>query len=103
MLDDSRIPTFLSEMMAKRPAKMFNFTHRGQQQDRLFRADYDHVRSGNTCDDCDASKLVARPARATDSPMVHYGLIASGNQVMKHGGTRDHLAAYSVSRWRLPG
>jgi hypothetical protein len=36
MQDDSRIPTFLSEMMAKRPAKMFNFTHRGQQQDRLF-------------------------------------------------------------------
>jgi hypothetical protein len=42
MQDDSRIPTFLSEMMAKRPAKFFNFTHRGQQQDRLFRADYDH-------------------------------------------------------------
>jgi nucleoside phosphorylase len=92
MLDDSRVPTFLSEIMAKRPTKMSNFTHRGQQQDRLFQADYDHVGSGNTCDNCDASKLVTRPARATDNPIVHYGLIASGNQVVKHGGTRDHLA-----------
>jgi nucleoside phosphorylase len=92
MLDDSRIPTFLSEMMAKRSAKMSNFTHRGQEQDRLFQADYDHVGLGNTCGDCDTSKLVARPARATDNPMVHYGLIASGNQVIKHGCTRDRLA-----------
>jgi nucleoside phosphorylase len=92
ILDDSRIPTHLSEIVTKYPAKMSNFTHRGQQQDRLFQADYNHVGSENTCDDCDASKLVARVARATDNPIVHYGLIASGNQVMKHGGTRDHLA-----------
>jgi nucleoside phosphorylase len=89
MLGDSRIPILLSEMVAKRPAKMSNFTHRGQQQDRLFRADYDHVGPGNICD---TSKLVARPTRATDDPVVHYGLIASGNQVMEHGGTRDHVA-----------
>ncbi len=92
ILDDSQIPTHLSEIVTKYPAKMSNFTHRGQQQDRLFQADYNHVGSENTCDDCDASKLVARVARATDNPIVHYGLIASGNQVMKHGGTRDHLA-----------
>jgi nucleoside phosphorylase len=92
MVDDCRIPTYLSEMVAKRPAKMSNFTHRGQQQDRLFQAEYEHVGSGNTCDDCDPGKLVARSARATDDPIVHYGLIASGNQVMKHGRTRDRLA-----------
>jgi nucleoside phosphorylase len=92
MVDDSRIPILLSEMVAKRPAKMSNFTHRGQQQDRLFRADYDHVGPGDICDDCDTSKLVARPTRATDDPVVHYGLIASGNQVMEDGGTRDHVA-----------
>jgi len=90
--DGSRIPTYLSRVVAKRTTKMSNFTHRGQQQDRLFEAEYNHVGSGNTCDDCDTSRLVARPARTTDDPMVHYGLIASGNQVVKHGGTRDRLA-----------
>jgi len=90
MVDGSRIPTYLSEI--KRRTKMSSFTHRGQEQDRLFQAKYDHVGSGNTCGDCDLGKLVARSARAADEPVVHYGLIASGNQVMKHGTTRDRLA-----------
>ena len=90
MVNDSRILTYLSEI--KRRTKMSNFTHRGQQQDQLFQAEYDHVGSGNTCNCCDPGKLVARSARAMDEPVVHYGLIASGNQVMKHGGTRDRLA-----------
>jgi nucleoside phosphorylase len=92
MLDNSLIPNYLSQIVDKRPTKMFAFTHRGQQQDRLFQAEYDHVDSENTCDDCDSSKLVVRPTRDTNAPRVHYGLIASGNQVMKHGGTRDRLA-----------
>jgi nucleoside phosphorylase len=32
------------------------------------------------------------PPRATDAPMIHYGGIASGNQVIKYGQTRDRLA-----------
>ena len=92
MLDDSQIPVYLSQAMAKRPTKMSKFTHRGQQNDRLFPADYEHIGSGDTCDGCDPSRLVARPARTTDDPMVHYGLIASGNQVIKHGRTRDLIS-----------
>ncbi|KAF2175608.1 ankyrin [Zopfia rhizophila CBS 207.26] len=90
--DNSRFPIYLSQIMAKRTTKMFNFTHRGQQHDRLFRADYDHIKAGNACDDCDASNEVARPARATNDPVVHHGVIASSNQVIQHGGTRDRLA-----------
>jgi nucleoside phosphorylase len=33
-----------------------------------------------------------RPLRDTDIPVIHYGCIASGNQVMKCGKTRDELA-----------
>jgi nucleoside phosphorylase len=92
MMIDSRIPTYLSEMVAKYPRMSTNFTHRGHQQDRLFQARYDHAEIRDTCDHCDISKLVDRPARTTNSPMIHYGLIASGNQVMKHGVTRDQFA-----------
>ena len=35
--------------------------------------------------------VVARSARDRHDPVIHYGLIASGNQVIKHGGTRDKL------------
>ena len=38
----------------------------------------------------DASKLIIRPER-TDNPMVHYGLIASGNKLMKDALHRDAL------------
>lgn len=30
--------------------------------------------------------------RAENCPLIHYGLIVSANQVMKHAGTRDRLA-----------
>jgi nucleoside phosphorylase len=92
IVEASRIPAFLSEMLDKYPEMTTKFTHPGQQRDQLFQAEYDHTKPGNTCNDCDASRLVARAGRATDDPKVHYGLIASGNQVMKHGGTRDRFA-----------
>jgi nucleoside phosphorylase len=91
MMGICRIPIFLSDMATKYPA-MLQFTYRGQQHDRLFEADYDHASLRNTCDDCDKNRLIARESRVTENPKIHYGLIASGNQVMKHGGTRDQLA-----------
>ncbi|KAI9037125.1 uncharacterized protein KD926_000842 [Aspergillus affinis] len=37
-------------------------------------------------------QLVDRKARVTDEPVTHYGLIASGNQVIKDAKKRDFLA-----------
>ena len=34
---------------------------------------------------------MTRPVRDKHDPVIHYGLIASGNRVIKHGGTRDKL------------
>jgi hypothetical protein len=42
-----------------------------------------------TCVKCDRSRLVSnRPYRADDGPQIHYGNIASGDQVVKDGPTR---------------
>ncbi|KAF3922111.1 hypothetical protein ABW20_dc0110461 [Dactylellina cionopaga] len=69
----------------------------GQDADRLFRADYNHIssegRQGDTCKACDASKVVPRPERQYNYPYIHYGIIASGNQVMKDGMKRDRISA----------
>ncbi|KAL2853563.1 nucleoside phosphorylase domain-containing protein [Aspergillus pseudodeflectus] len=64
----------------------------GSRSDLLFEADYDHARDGESCDQCDPRRLVPREERSSQAPTVHYGLIASGNQVMKHGRTRDRVA-----------
>ncbi|KAF3169725.1 hypothetical protein TWF788_010400 [Orbilia oligospora] len=60
--------------------------------DRLFRASYEHPSMNSSCDECDPGMIVGRESRPHDQPYIHYGLIASGNQVMKHGITRDCLA-----------
>ncbi|KAL4813902.1 hypothetical protein BDW67DRAFT_192655 [Aspergillus spinulosporus] len=60
--------------------------------DQLFQSAYNHVGNRSDCLACDPSKLVDRPERATEEPQVHYGLIASGNQVMKDARTRDFIS-----------
>ena len=71
------------------------FTSPGLEQDRLFHSAYDHVESEDTCEKCDKQRLMCRAQRDSKEPKIHYGLIASGNQVMKDGQTRDRLAQES--------
>ncbi|KAK2012397.1 hypothetical protein LZ32DRAFT_691930 [Colletotrichum eremochloae] len=85
----SSIPLILSEMVRRNPT-MSAYTYRGTEQDRLYAATYDHV--GETCEHCDPTELVYRNARPDNNPRIHYGTVASANQVMKHGLTRDRLA-----------
>ncbi|KAN0087042.1 hypothetical protein V8E54_000730 [Elaphomyces granulatus] len=67
------------------------FSRPADDHDRLFNSAYNHPPSDDTCINCDQRELIHRHPRTSDEPQIHYGLIASGNQVMKHGGTRDRL------------
>lgn len=87
----SQIPSILSEMLVLYPM-MTEYIHPGPLQDRLFEGGYDHTQPADNCEHCDTSRLVNRPARGNTDPKIHYGVIASGNQVMKDGNTRDRLA-----------
>jgi nucleoside phosphorylase len=64
--------------------------------DRLFKPEVVHSPKG-CAESCasDASRLIPRHQRAEheDNPAVHYGLIASGNQLMKDAFIRDRLEA----------
>ncbi|KAK6527292.1 hypothetical protein TWF281_010479 [Arthrobotrys megalospora] len=63
--------------------------------DRLFKESYDHPSDNSSCAHCDPEMVVNRPCRPSNEPYIHYGLIASANQVMKHGATRDRLSRES--------
>ncbi|KGM92160.1 uncharacterized protein PADG_11698 [Paracoccidioides brasiliensis Pb18] len=92
-LRPSQIPTILSEIADSNPFLSHILEHPGENvADLLFESDYEHCEALNICHDCDSSRLVKRIPRDGQSPVIHYGLIASGNQVMKHGRTRDKLA-----------
>ncbi|KAL4879276.1 hypothetical protein BJY04DRAFT_220396 [Aspergillus karnatakaensis] len=94
MMGKSRVKEFLAEIPVKYPV-LSRFTYRGQENDRLYRAQYEHLDQSLPCDECKCSQdmIVQRPTRSSAGPKVFYGVIASGNQVMKHGLTRDQLAA----------
>jgi nucleoside phosphorylase len=99
LADGSQLPQFLSDMKMKLHHRASNFTYPGLE-DRLYQANYDHVAAANTCDACDEARTVPRAPRDTDEPIIHYGLIASGNQVVKNSLMRarlgEELGAYFV-------
>ncbi|KAL4929887.1 5'-methylthioadenosine/S-adenosylhomocysteine nucleosidase family protein [Aspergillus undulatus] len=66
------------------------------ETDRLYESEFIHINSETSCDVlCGNSTLIQRPKRADeeDNPGIHYGLIASGNRVIKDAIFRDKLAA----------
>ncbi|KAJ4264345.1 hypothetical protein NW762_005541 [Fusarium torreyae] len=83
----SRVASLLQDRISSYP--------RPTQQDRLFQASYQHPAGASTCDQCDMKKQSPRSLRSSDEPRVHYGVIASGNRVMKNAEARDNIA------WRL--
>jgi nucleoside phosphorylase len=71
----------ISQMIRKKPRMAKYYRHPGIEKDLLFKADYEHE-GDETCDDCDAESIVQRPDRNDLTPRIHYGNIASGNEMI---------------------
>jgi nucleoside phosphorylase len=81
--DGDKLSESLSIMLENKPRMKESFGYQGSEHDK----------GGETCDDCDINKVVVRlPAHKDSTPKIHYGNIASGNKVMKHGVSRDRIA-----------
>lgn len=87
-----KISEYLSEMIKCRP-KMHDakYVHQGVEHDRLFKATYQHPPDKATCAECLSTEEVRRPPRKVDDPVLHYGVIASGEAVLKDPIFREHL------------
>jgi len=81
----------VNSMLESNPAMQRKFRYRSPEDDQLFQAEYDHVDGGNDCKSCDEKHLIQRMPRTTNVPVIHYGLIGSASQVMRHGVTREKL------------
>ncbi|UKZ46067.1 hypothetical protein TrVGV298_000264 [Trichoderma virens] len=90
-MEDSQIPQFIASILQSNEKMREEFSHPGLEHDQLFREDYNHIEGQSSCDTCDKEFLLVRKPRADTHPVVHYGLIGSANQVMKHGITRERL------------
>ncbi|KAK5459620.1 hypothetical protein LTS15_003749 [Exophiala xenobiotica] len=93
MTEGDSLAEHLSQMVVNKPFMAQTFGHHGLEHDQLYQAAYEHI-GGETCEECDPGQVVERlPPRTRSAPKIYYGNIASGNEVMKHGLTRDRIAA----------
>ena len=86
-----RIAQSIEQMVTRVPNLRDHFLRPSPEKDRLYKADY--VRTDDMRTD-ENSQLVVRQPRTGkhQDPAIHYGLIASADQVMKDAHTRDKLA-----------
>ncbi|KAK6533050.1 hypothetical protein TWF281_007211 [Arthrobotrys megalospora] len=100
-LQGHQIEKTIESVLQKNKRLNRKYKRPGSNTDRLYRADVIHPPKGeeekgceHTCGD-DASKLILRPERDEDedNPAIHYGLIASANQLMKNAAVRNKLAS----------
>jgi WD40 repeat protein/nucleoside phosphorylase len=93
-----RLEKAVNKALEKKPRLRKKYLRPDQESDRLYRSHVVHPpESGSICAvDCgdDLTRLVLRNTRSEDedNPAIHYGLIASGNQLMKDAVIRDKLA-----------
>jgi hypothetical protein len=91
------VPKHISETYKKFPLYAAKAKHPGLDQDRLFRADYDHPDAQSpTCQHCEVAQLVDRDSRLNQDPAIHYGLIGSGNRVIKSSHVRHLLREQNI-------
>jgi nucleoside phosphorylase len=116
-MNGPKIPNYLQELKQKWPRLAAKYLKSDLRQDNLFRADYEHIseissadcsvasassdlgeeeydeddeeeEATTSCKFCDKTRTVKRKPR---DMRIHYGLIASGNQVIKDAAIRDKL------------
>lgn len=81
----------VEETMRRNP-HMVGYGHPGDYRDILFMSEYQHYPIKSNCDHCDRSRVVPRPPSRYYDPVIHYGVIASGDQLVRDSYLRGRLA-----------
>ncbi|KAL4900386.1 hypothetical protein BDW74DRAFT_188232 [Aspergillus multicolor] len=89
---DNAVSELVNEVLERNPDMNERFSPPEQSTDYLFQSTYHHAEKDFDCERCDKENLVIRQLRPMGTPYIHYGLIASGDQVMKDSETRDRLS-----------
>ncbi|RYO78683.1 hypothetical protein DL764_010100 [Monosporascus ibericus] len=93
-IDGAQLDDIINQALLKKPRLRQKYQRQDPDNDRLYRPDFVHSIDATSCTgycDCQPSNWVPRSTRDEykDNPTVHYGLIASANQLMKDAYIRD--------------
>ncbi|EXJ68419.1 uncharacterized protein A1O5_08211 [Cladophialophora psammophila CBS 110553] len=90
----SQISAILEDVVRRNPRRWKACIYPSMDKDELFVPSYAHQSSeSGLCEACDRGNLVDRPLRTETYPVIHYGLIASGSQVIRDAIMRERLSA----------
>lgn len=91
-LEGSRILQALTRVIKRRPNLVKSgYVSPGPERDILYCSRCEDSSDGHGCMQCQ-NGVIQRPPRGDQSPVVHYGIIASGNQLIRSAAERDRLA-----------
>jgi nucleoside phosphorylase len=95
--DGHQIHATVDATISCKPRLKREFSRPAEEDDRLYRAEFLHQLGEGSCETLcgsDAVNMVSRPTRGEeeDNPTIHYGLIASANQLMKDANVRDTIS-----------
>ncbi|KAL6820195.1 hypothetical protein J3E69DRAFT_341379 [Trichoderma sp. SZMC 28015] len=91
LTDDPKYPIYIEKAISRNQRTRKSFARPGASTDRLFKVDHEHPETAQTCEGCLKDWEEDRNPRGEIDPQIHYGIIASGNMVIKHGETRERL------------
>jgi nucleoside phosphorylase len=96
-IEGHRFEETISSILEKKPRLRREYKRPDSSSDKLYRSGVIHLNDKASCEEaCGGSllKLELRLERTEDedNPTIHYGLIASANQLMKDALVRDRLA-----------
>ncbi|KAJ5889949.1 hypothetical protein N7504_010759, partial [Penicillium tannophilum] len=89
--DEPRFLEYLTRATERNARTRKSFGRPNAEQDRLFKPEHDHPSTAESCDSCLAVWEEMRSERESSDPQSHYGIIASGNSVVKDACTREQL------------
>ncbi|KAJ5272591.1 hypothetical protein N7478_007716 [Penicillium angulare] len=94
--DGHQLEDAVNKALERKPRLRKKYGRPEARSDRLYISDILHKEGEEQCSSCsdNASHIVERRPRTEDedNPMIHYGLIASANQLMKDALVRDEFA-----------
>lgn len=93
--DGHQLDETINKVLAKKVRLRQRYRRPESGTDRLFKSEISHQATcANGLCATDPANLILRRERVDDedNPAIHYGLIASGNQLMKDASIRDRLA-----------
>ncbi|CEN60567.1 hypothetical protein ASPCAL03003 [Aspergillus calidoustus] len=90
-MEGNQISSIMKEA-AKQSLALRTVLEAPQREDLLFETSYTHDQKEPTCRGCNPERIIGRPPRVPNQPRVHYGLIASGNRVVKDSHFRNRLS-----------